>query len=100
MRAADEEPIEEIAVVATRRSVDVEELSAAVSVTSGDALVEHKLTTDALQSLPGVHIQQTTPGQGAAIIRGLKGSAILHLVDGMRLSNAIFRTAPTYFSRM
>ncbi|MCP4302120.1 MAG: TonB-dependent receptor plug domain-containing protein, partial [Gammaproteobacteria bacterium] len=39
------------------------------------------------------------PGQGAAIIRGLKGSSILHLVDGMRLNNAIFRSAPTqYFS--
>ena len=38
----------------------------------------------------GVFLQQTTPGQGAAIVRGLKGSSILHLVDGMRLNNAIF----------
>ena len=29
---------------------------------------------------PGVFLQQTTPGQGAAIIRGLKGSEVLHLV--------------------
>ncbi len=54
-----------------------------------------KLTTDALASVVGVSLQQTTPGQGAVIIRGLKGSAVLHLVDGMRLSNALFRTAPT-----
>ena len=59
-----------------------------------DVLAE-KLTTDALSDQVGVYVQQTTPGQGAAIIRGLKGSAILHLVDGMPLSNAIFRSAPT-----
>ena len=46
---------------------------------------------------PGVFLQQTTPGQGAAIIRGLKGSEVLHLVDGFRLNNAIFRNAPTQY---
>ncbi|MFQ5983416.1 MAG: TonB-dependent receptor, partial [Woeseiaceae bacterium] len=30
-------------------------------------------------------------------IRGLKGSEILHIVDGMRLNNAIFRNAPTQY---
>ena len=45
----------------------------------------------------GVYLQQTTPGQGAAIIRGLKGSSILHLVDGIRVNNAIFRSAPTQY---
>ena len=87
------EPIEEIYVTATRRSTDITDV--AVSVSATDDVTDHKLTTDALESLVGVTVQQTTPGQGAAIIRGLKGSAILHLVDGMRLSNAMFRTAPT-----
>jgi hypothetical protein len=50
-----------------------------------------KIITDALAAQPGVFLQQTTPGQGAAIIRGLKGSEVLHIVDGMRLNNAIFR---------
>jgi outer membrane receptor protein involved in Fe transport len=93
--AETEDVLDEITVLATRRAVAIESVSAAVSTINGDEVVAGKLATDALQDLVGVNLQQTTPGQGAAIIRGLKGSAILHLVDGMRLSNAMFRTAPT-----
>ncbi len=85
--------VDEITVTATRRPVDVDLISSAVSVAEGDT----PLLTDALRVEVGVYIQQTTPGQGAAIIRGLKGSAILHSVDGMRLNNAIFRSAPTQY---
>ena len=92
---ADDDLLEHVIVTATRRSIDMTEVAAAISTVDSETAISHKLTTDALQSLPGVYLQQTTPGQGAAIIRGLKGSAILHLVDGMRLSNAMFRTAPT-----
>ena len=89
------EPVDEITVTATRREVDISDVSLAISARSRDAMLGEKLATDALDTLVGVSLQQTTPGQGAAIIRGLKGSAILHLVDGMRLNNAMFRTAPT-----
>lgn len=92
---ASDEPLDEITVLATRRPATVEEISTAVTTVDGEDVTGHKLTTDALASLVGVNLQQTTPGQGAVIIRGLKGSAVLHLVDGMRLSNAMFRTAPT-----
>jgi outer membrane receptor protein involved in Fe transport len=92
---ASDEPLDEITVLATRRPATVEEVSAAVTTIDGKEVMAQKLTTDALASQVGVSLQQTTPGQGAVIIRGLKGSAVLHLVDGMRLSNAIFRTAPT-----
>ncbi len=92
---ASAEPIEEIRVLATRRTVDIADVSASVSASGRDAALEKKLATDALQDLVGVALQQTTPGQGAAIVRGLKGSSILHLVDGMRLNNAMFRSAPT-----
>jgi hemoglobin/transferrin/lactoferrin receptor protein len=92
---SDDDLLEHVIVTATRRSADVAEVSAAISTVGSETVINQKLATDALQSLPGVYLQQTTPGQGAAIIRGLKGSAILHLVDGMRLSNAMFRTAPT-----
>jgi outer membrane receptor protein involved in Fe transport len=93
--AAAEEPIDEISVVATRRRSAIEDVSVAVSTANGTAALESKLATDVLADGIGVTLQQTTPGQGAAIVRGLNGSAILHLVDGMRLSNAMFRTAPT-----
>ena len=90
-----DDPIEEISVLATRRAVNLGDLSSAISTANRNAVLDRKLVTDALADVAGVTLQQTTPGQGAAIVRGLKGSAILHLVDGMRLNNAMFRTAPT-----
>ena len=70
-----------------------------VDIITSEEIVGGNLLTDALALKPGVFVQQTTPGQGAPIVRGLKGSEVLHLVDGMRLNNAIFRNAPTqYFS--
>ena len=91
------ETIDEIQVTATRRPVRVGDVSAALTVISSEEIDRAKLMTDALAAHPGVFLQQTTPGQGAAIIRGLKGSEVLHIVDGMRLNNAIFRNAPTQY---
>jgi outer membrane receptor protein involved in Fe transport len=91
------EAIEEIQVTATRRPVAATDASAAVTLIEGEDIRSLKLTTDALAGQPGVFLQQTTPGQGAAIVRGLKGSEVLHLVDGMRMNNAIFRNAPTQY---
>ncbi|MDH3613203.1 MAG: TonB-dependent receptor [Gammaproteobacteria bacterium] len=95
--SAEAGPIDEVSTSASRRPASLGESSSALSLASGAAVREGKLTTDALKSLAGVNVQQTTPGQGSVIIRGLKGSAILHLVDGMRLNNAIFRSAPTQY---
>lgn len=94
---AQDEAIEEIQVTATRRPVEINEVSAALTVVTTDEISRTKLMTDSLAAKPGVFLQQTTPGQGAPIIRGLKGSEVLHLVDGIRLNNAIFRNAPTQY---
>lgn len=93
----DPDRFEEIQVTATRRPVSSGDVSSAVTLISADEIRVLKLTTDALAAQPGVFLQQTTPGQGAAIVRGLKGSEVLHLVDGFRLNNAIFRNAPTQY---
>lgn len=93
----DDAPIDEIQVRATRRPAVAGDVSAALTVIEREDLTGVKLVTDALAAEPGVFLQQTTPGQGAAILRGLKGSEVLHLVDGMRLNNAIFRNAPTQY---
>ncbi len=93
--ASDE--IEEIQVTATRRPVSADAASAALTLIDQDELIGAQLVVDALAAQPGLFLQQTTPGQGAAILRGLKGSEVLHLVDGMRLNNAIFRNAPTQY---
>lgn len=55
------------------------------------------LSADLLRATPGVFVQQTTPGQSVPIVRGLKGSQVLHLVDGFRLNNAFFRSAPNQY---
>ena len=94
---AEQDAIDEVLVTATRRTVTAAEISSALSLIDGDGVRTQKLVTDALDTNVGVFLQQTTPGQGAAIIRGLKGSSVLHLVDGMRLNNAIFRSAPTQY---
>ncbi len=97
--AANDGAIDEVLVTATRRPASSEDISAALTLVDKEQADRQKLVSDALADSVGVFLQQTTPGQGAAIIRGLKGSSILHLVDGMRLNNAIFRSAPTqYFS--
>jgi len=95
--AQDDERIDEIQVTATRRPTSTETVSAALTAVSTEKIESSKLTTDALMMEPGIFLQQTTPGQGAAIVRGLKGSEVLHLVDGFRLNNAIFRNAPTQY---
>ncbi|MEM8816703.1 MAG: TonB-dependent receptor [Pseudomonadota bacterium] len=92
--------IDEVVVTATRRAASTSEIAAAVSVIGAEQVRTGQLAIDALANTPGAYVQQTTPGQGAAIIRGLKGSAVLHLVDGMRLNNAIFRSAPTQYFAM
>jgi outer membrane cobalamin receptor len=95
--AQDYERIDVIQVTATRRETETDNVSTALTLIRDDKIENSKLTTDALLMEPGIFLQQTTPGQGAAIVRGLKGSEVLHLVDGFRLNNAIFRNAPTQY---
>ncbi len=54
-------------------------------------------TVDLFRGQAGVFVQQTTPGQGIPIVRGLKGSEVLHLMDGFRINNALFRNAPNQY---
>ena len=93
------EEIEEVQVTARRRAESVLEVPNATTVLGREALRERTTQTamDALHGEPGTFVQQTTPGQGIVIVRGLKGSEVLHLVDGFRLNNAIFRNAPNQY---
>ena len=98
-RADDDERLEEVQVTASRGGRPAGDISEAVTVVDGEAAGrgQIQLVTDALRSQTGVFVQQTTAGQGTAIVRGLKGSEVLHLVDGMRLNNALFRNAPNQY---
>jgi len=94
---AAEPVIDEIQVTATRRATSIRDISAGLTRVGREEIDGEALITDALAFEPGLYRQQTTAGQGQVIIRGLKGSEILHLVDGVRLNNAIFRNAPTQY---
>ena len=99
--AVAEEPatLEEVQVTAGRVEQATSDVPAGVSVVDTEALERQApvIVADLLRGVAGAFVQQTTPGQGIPIIRGLKGSEVLHLVDGMRLNNALFRNAPNQY---
>lgn len=97
--APDRDRLEEVQVTAGRIEQTTSEVSAGVSVVDADDIhaAAPALATDLLRGIAGAFVQQTTPGQGVPIVRGLKGSEVLHLVDGFRLNNAFFRNAPNQY---
>ena len=92
---SSDQEIDEIQVTATRRPLNSDLVSAAVTSLRDNGFVP--LVTDRFSFKPGVYLQQTTPGQGQPIVRGQRGSAVLHLLDGTRVNNAIFRGGPTQY---
>ncbi len=91
--------LDTVQVTATKRPESTLDVPAATTTIGGARLREIAPQTpmDALHGEVGTFVQQTTPGQGVVIVRGLKGSEVLHLVDGFRLNNAIFRNAPNQY---
>jgi len=94
-----EQTLESVIVTATRLEQSVFDVSEAVTVLHSEDIRRHApdVLAEMLRGTPGAFFQQTTPGQGIPVIRGLKGSQVLHLVDGMRLNNAFFRDAPNQY---
>ncbi len=91
--------LEEVLVTASRRPETTFESGKAAAVVNSNQLLTRQpnLLPELLRGQAGVYVQQTTPGQAAPIVRGLKGSQVLHMVDGMRLNNAVFRSAPNQY---
>jgi outer membrane receptor protein involved in Fe transport len=98
-RADGARKLEQVQVTATRRAESTLDVPQATTVVTQQQLraLAPQTVMDALHGEPGTFVQQTTPGQGVVIVRGLKGSEVLHLVDGFRLNNAIFRNAPSQY---
>ena len=92
-------PLEVIQVTATRRPESTFNVPVATSVVGFEAIraAAPQTVMDLLRGRAGTYVQQTTAGQGVVIVRGLKGSEVLQLVDGFRLNNAIFRNAPNQY---
>src|SRR5687768_15785266 len=96
---APTETLEEVQVTATRRAESRFDVPTATTVVGARRIRESAAQTamDLLHGEAGTFVQQTTPGQAVIIVRGLKGSEVLHLVDGFRLNNAFFRNAPNQY---
>src|SRR5690606_28604951 len=93
------EQLSPIQVTASRLAVGSNDAVKAITVVTREDIKNkpNALLPDLLRNETGVYIQQTTPGQAIPIIRGLKGSQNLHLIDGMRLNTAFFRNAPNQY---
>ena len=94
-----EKTLDAIQVTATRRAESASDVPQAVTVVSEAELRKRtgQTNADLLHGDVGTFVQQTTPGQAVVIVRGLKGSEVLHMVDGFRLNNAFFRNAPNQY---
>jgi outer membrane receptor protein involved in Fe transport len=96
---SDVTELETMQVTAGRQAELQYEVPQPVTVLTGADIAEiaPQVITEALAYQPGAFFQQSGPGQGIVIVRGLKGSEVLHLVDGMRLNNAFFRNSPSQY---
>ena len=91
--------LDAIQVTATRRAESAYDVPQAVTVV-GEAELRKRTgqtNADLLHGDVGTFVQQTTPGQALVIVRGLKGSEVLHMVDGFRLNDAFLRNAPNQY---
>lgn len=87
----------DIVVTATRSEFvrDLESPTATHSDTAGAASrAAGRVAADLLRTVPGVHVQQTSAGQGAVVLRGLVGNQVLLMVDGIPMNNGTYRDGP------
>ncbi len=98
-RLAETASLETVQVTATRRPQTGFDVPAGVTVVAPEDIADAAPATlaDYLRGVPGAFVQSTTPGQAIPIVRGLKGSEVLHIVDGFRLNTAIFRNSPNQY---
>ena len=91
--------LDTLQVTAGKRVERTSEAPQGITVVSREEIqaAAPQIWADALRGQPGAFYQSSGPGQGMVIVRGLKGSEVLHLVDGMRLNNAMFRNAPSQY---
>ena len=96
---ADPVVLDPVQVTAGRVAESSFEVPQPVTVLTAEDIARKapQVMAELLRGEAGVFFQQTGPGQGMAIVRGLKGAEVLHLVDGFRLNNAFFRTAPSQY---
>ena len=89
-----------ITVTATLGRAEAAAESAPVAlIREEDELRERPLLTigNALESAPGILVQQTSTSQVSPFLRGLTGYQVLNLIDGIRFNNSTFRSGPNQY---
>ncbi|MFT5359357.1 MAG: outer membrane receptor protein involved in Fe transport [Polyangiales bacterium] len=52
---------------------------------------------EALRFEPGVSVQQTAHGQASPFVRAMTGQQVVHLFDGVRMNNGVYRQGPNQY---
>ncbi len=94
-----EDYLDPVVVTATRSSERTSRVPALIDSFDTRQLRRNSPRTlpQALQSLPGVLVQETAPGQGSPFLRGFTGFLNVLLIDGIRLNNSVFRSGPNQY---
>lgn len=98
--AQQEAAIDDVVVIGRRPGQKLLTLPAAVESVAGHDLAFRQAGTtlsEALQSLPGFHIQKTGPGMSSPFIRGFTGFHTVMTIDGIRLNHSAFRSGPNQY---
>ncbi len=85
-------------VVSAMRSTEVQRLNQPLSLSVAQPTLASRsagsVTAHLLRDVAGVHVQQTSAGQGAVVLRGMVGNQVLVLVDGIPMNNGTYRDGP------
>jgi outer membrane receptor protein involved in Fe transport len=95
--------VETVTVTPTRgQPQDVSQATQAQAVVNAEEMSWRaaNILPQALRDVPGVHLQQTTSGQGSPFIRGLTGQQVLHLINGVRFNNSTFRPGANQYTAL
>ncbi|WP_193074082.1 TonB-dependent receptor [Pseudomonas sp. FME51] len=90
LAASEPAALPDTVVRASALNSQVADMSAASVVLQGDDLVKRRAATlgDTLSGLPGIHSSGFGPGVGRPVIRGLEGSRVKVLSDGVDVMDA------------
>ncbi len=76
------------------RSFDTPYIVDTVEMNDFAAMKQYRTPAEALRDVPGVMVQKTGYAQGSPYIRGLTSYHNVHMIDGIRLNNSIWRPGP------
>jgi outer membrane receptor protein involved in Fe transport len=95
--------VETVTVTPTRgQPQDVSQATQSQEVLTNDEMMLRPayLMPQTLRDVTGVHVQQTTSGQGSPFVRGLTGMQVLHLINGVRFNNSTFRPGANQYTAL